>query len=278
MSVSVHYFGEDVSQTETETGSSQHTAPAGAYSPAGLALRLVSKATVIDVNLAPAQAADQSRPTGATFFASADFPGGRIYICDPDTHTIDVLDRNGRPLFSFGGFGSGPGQLDTPTDVAVIRLDAADATGETIDAGLLVVADHGNHRLQLFELDGAVVGEIGCYAGAWIAGRFPTPTGSPFFRLGDAPPLPFPSRLDCRAPYLDVACAGTAIRLDLAFVLLLDFATWIADASRAELRLAFLRFATDPNRFDVPEACLQEIAERLQPAWRRAAILPQRSA
>ncbi|MEP7304834.1 MAG: hypothetical protein ABJA98_04880 [Acidobacteriota bacterium] len=280
MSVSEQFFGDDVKQTETVNGDSQHAAPAAyAGSTPRLALRLMASTAVIDLGVAPAiQACDQSRPTGATFVAEADCPGGRIYICDPETHTIDVLDRNGRPLFSFGGFGSRLGQLDTPTDVAVIRDDTADSSGETIDAGLLIVADQGNHRLQLFELDGVAIGEIGGHAGAWIPGRFPLPTGSPFFRLGDVPPLPFPSRLEWRAPYLDVACAGTAIRLDLAVVLLPDFATWIADASRAELRLAFLRFASDPNRFDIPEPCLQEIADRLQPAWRRGMVSPQRSA
>jgi len=279
MSLSEQFFGGDVTKTETVNVDPRPAAPAAdAGSMPGLALRLAARATVIDLNVAPVlQACDPNRPSGATFVAEADCPGGRIYICDPQTHTIDVLDRNGRPLFSFGGFGSRLGQLDTPTDVAVIRLDTADSSGETIDAGLLIVADQGNHRLQLFELDGVAIGEIGGHAGAWIPGRFPPPAGSPFFRLGDVPPLPFPSRLEWRAPYLDVTCAGTAIRLDLAVVLLPDFATWIADASRAELRLAFLRFATDPNRFDIPAPCLEEIAERLQPAWRRGVALPQRS-
>ena len=279
MSVSEQFF-DDVKQPENLTGDSHLDAPAAdAVSTHGLALRLVASPTVIDLNVAPVpRACDRSRPTGTTYVAGADCPGGRIYICDPQTHTIDVLDRNGRPLFSFGGFGSRLGQFDTPTDVAIIRLDTADSSGETIDTRLLIVADQGNHRLQLFELDGVAIGEIGGHAGAWIPGRFPLPTGSPFFRLGDVPPLPFPSRLEWRAPYLDVACAGTAIRLDLAVVLLPDFATWIADASRAELRLAFLRFASDPNRFDIPEACLQEIAGRLQPAWRRGVVVPQRSA
>jgi hypothetical protein len=172
----------------------------------------------------------------------------------------------------------GLGQLDTPTDVAVVRLakaDHADSQDSSVDADLLVVADRGNHRLQLFELDGAVIGEIGGHAGAWTKGRFPGPAGSPFFRIGDIPPLPFPSRLEWRAPYLDVACAATVIRVDLAEVLLPEFNVWIAEASRAELRLAFLRFANEPNRADIPESCLSAIAERLQPAWRREAALPR---
>ena len=88
------------------------------------------------------------------------------------------------------------------------------------------------------------------------------------------PPLPFPSRLEWRTPYLDVACAGTTIRLDLAGVLLPDFSAWIADASPAELRRAFVRFAVDPNRAEIPEACLHAIVERLQPAWRRSIVSP----
>jgi hypothetical protein len=279
MSLSVYHMGDDLNQVEAASEGSTQTANTRTVdSSAGLALQLVSNARAIVVDAAPVQVGDENRPSGAVFVASPDCPGGRIYICDPETHMIDVLDRNGRPLFSFGGFGSRLGQLDTPTDVAVICLESAESRVEAVDAPMLVVADRGNHRLQLFELDGAVIGEIGGHAGTWVSGRFPAPAGSPFFRLGDVPPLPFPSRLDWRAPYLDVACAGTAIRLDPTAVLLPEFATWIADASHAELRLAFLRFATDPNRADIPESYLYEIAERLQPTWRRGALLPRRSA
>jgi hypothetical protein len=47
--------------------------------------------------------------------------------------------------------------------------------------------------------------------------------------------------------------------------LLPDFNTWIASASPAELRQAFDRFMNSPEPTDVPDWCLYEIAERLQP-------------
>jgi hypothetical protein len=211
-------------------------------------------------------AAGPVRPTGVTFVASADPAGGRFYVCDPGAHTIHVLDQECGPLFSFGGFGSGLGQFDTPTDVAIVRLETADPA---VDAELLVVADHGNHRLQMFELDGAVIGEIGGHAGHWTTAGIAEPIGAPFFRLGDVPPLPFPSRLEWRTPYLDVISAASAIRLDLAAILLPDFHTWIADAPMADLRSALHLFAADPGRAGIPDSYLREIVERLQPAWRR---------
>jgi hypothetical protein len=240
----------------------------------GPTLCLVSSTPVHDGYIVPVPAGGPVRPTGLTSVASADPAGGRFYVCDPGAHTIHVLDQERRPLFSFGGFGSGLGQFDTPTDVVIVRLETADPA---VDAELLVVADHGNHRLQMFELDGAVIGEIGGHAGHWTTAGVPEPIGSPFFRLGDVPPLPFPSRLEWRAPYLDVvsAAASSAIRLDLAAILLPDFHTWIADAPMADLRSAFLLFAADPGRAAIPDSYLREIVERLQPSWCRVTPGPQ---
>jgi len=275
MSINRHDVDEGVvvNHSDATSGCSRQVKPAGeAVTVYGPALSLVSSTTVTvpGGSLVPAPAMEQSRPTGVAFVGSEDHPRGRLYICDPDTHTVDVLDETSQPLFSFGGLGSGPGQFDTPTDIAVVRVDAAGAHGGAVDAALLVVADRGNHRLQVFELDGAFVGEIGGHAGAWTSGRVPTAAGSPFFRLGDVPPLPFPSRLDWRAPYLDVTCPGTVSRIDLGIALLPDFTNWIANAPPAELRLAFLRFVTEPDRDGVSEVCVYEILERLQPPSPRA--------
>src|SRR5690606_9155647 len=46
--------------------------------------------------------------------------------------------------FSYGSQGSGPGEFDTPTGIAAV--DAFDQ-----DHGLVVVADTGNHRVQVIE-------------------------------------------------------------------------------------------------------------------------------
>jgi hypothetical protein len=202
--------------------------------------------------------------------------GGLVYLCDPGAHSIHLLDHEHRPVFSFGGFGSRPGQFNRPTDVAVVRIDGLDPAGPTSVPTMLVVADRGNHRLQLFELDGASIAVIGGHAGAWSPGRWPARTGWPFFCLGCVPRLPFPSRLEWRSPYLDVACAGRMmVRLDLAAALLPDFDAWIAEASLAELGQAFRWFTAGPERAEIPDSCLCNMMERLAPvpsdvaAWSR---------
>jgi len=203
------------------------------------------------------------RPAGIACAASSEH-GDRTYLCDSIGHMIHVLDLEGRPLFSFGGFGSGLGQLDTPSDVAIVGLDTGDPD---VDAELLVVTDRGNHRLQLFEMDGTVIGQIGGHDGSWSTGRVSASAGSPFFKLGDVPPLPFPSRLDWRAPYLDVACAGGSIRLDLAAAFLPDFKSWVAQAPADELQTAFLHFTSNPYRAELPASCLDAIVDRIQTSW-----------
>jgi hypothetical protein len=88
------------------------------------------------------------------------------------------------------------------------------------------------------------------------------------------PPLPFPSRLDWRAPYLDVACAGGSIRLDLAAAFLPDFTSWVSRASAAELQTAFLHFTSNPCRAHLPASYLDAIAGRIQTSW-SATTTPQ---
>ncbi len=66
---------------------------------------------------------------------------GNVYVTDTDAHTVKVYDANGRPSRSFGGEGVGNGQLINPTGIFV--------AGDEV-----LVADHGNKRLQRFDLDG----------------------------------------------------------------------------------------------------------------------------
>jgi hypothetical protein len=223
---------------------------------------------------------DVERPIGVALIASPDLAGGRAYLCDPESHLIHVLDQDYQPLFSFGGFGSNPGQFDTPTDVAIVWMDAASPADCSAENAVLVVADRGNSRIQVLELDGApvcVIGPPSAPSSSTFAG-WPLRAGWPFFRLGAAPQLTNPSRLEWRAPYLDVACGGTMVRVDLAAALLPDFKTWLAAAPAGTLRQAFRRFALDPHRAEVPNICLLEMAERLQPGRRRvAAPLPWRA-
>jgi hypothetical protein len=208
----------------------------------------------------------QDRRCGMAVVASDDPSGGRIYLCDPVAHAIHVLDQRRRPLFSFGGFGRRLGQFDTPTDVAIAWTEPGGPSAST-DVAVLAVADRGNHRVQLFELDGAPLGAVGDGQRESSPSRWPARAGWPFFRLGSMPPFPFPSRIEWHAPYLDIACMGTVmVRLDLAVALLPDFTTWIADAPISVLQQAFRRFTADADLAEIPDWCLLDIVERLQPA------------
>jgi hypothetical protein len=227
---------------------------------------------------AVAAPSDQERPMGVALIASPDLQGGRAYRCDPEGHCIDVLDQDYHPLFSFGGHGSNPGQFDSPCDAAIVWLDDGALARTTADSAVLAIADRGNNRIQLCELDGAPLCSIGGPAAAAAPTGWPARAGYPFFRLAGPPPMLSPSRLEWRSPYLDVLCSGTTmVRIDLAAALLPEFTTWVRDAPASELRKAFRRFALHPHKAEVPAACLVEMAERLQPTRRRAVTLPWRA-
>jgi hypothetical protein len=187
----------------------------------------------------------------------------RTYLCDEESHIVHVLDEHCRPMFSFGGFGSGLGQFDTPTEASVVWA-SVDPAMPAVGSSLLVVADRGNDRIQLFETDGVAIGAIGGATGA-SESRPAARAAWPFFRLDDGPSLNSPSSIEWRAPFLDVTCEDGVVRVDLAVALLPDFNTWIECASAAELRQAFDRFMSSPEPTEVPDWCLYEIADRLQP-------------
>ena len=84
------------------------------------------------------------------------------YRTDAETHRVTIHDDFDRLVFAFGGRGSGPAALDTPLDLTFVRPTFS---GEQLpptgpDAVWLAVADYGNRRLQIFELDGAHVGAV----------------------------------------------------------------------------------------------------------------------
>jgi hypothetical protein len=211
------------------------------------------------------------------FLATPHAVGGRIYLCDADAHCVNVLSPCGQPIFSFGGRGSGPGQFEEPSDIAPVWIEAADAIADmdtdgapSLDSLMLAVSDRGNHRVQLFELDGSPLGVVGGDPVDPLPCREPSRAGWPFFRIGGVPLLPFPSRLQWRPPYLDVTCASSVVRVDLASALLPDFDAWIAGAPLEVLCQAFDQFTVGVGGRDVPVWHLYEIAERLQAASRRA--------
>ena len=60
---------------------------------------------------------------------------------------ISVFDSDGGYMRSFGKLGSGPGEFRTPHDIYVDDQDR------------LFVADRGNHRIQVLDLDGKLLAE-----------------------------------------------------------------------------------------------------------------------
>lgn len=84
--------------------------------------------------------------------------GRRTYTVDTFGHRIVVTDaETGGIAFTFGRRGSELGSFDVPLDItAVTPTFHDDATAESPDAWL-AVADYGNARVQIFELDGTLV-------------------------------------------------------------------------------------------------------------------------
>jgi hypothetical protein len=66
-----------------------------------------------------------------------------VYVVDSEARNIKIFAPNGRLQSSFGSRGWDNGQVEYPTDVAI---------DET--AGELFVADYGNRRVAVFDLDG----------------------------------------------------------------------------------------------------------------------------
>lgn len=125
------------------------------------------------------------------------------YRCDTIGHRIVVTDEAGEVVRVFGGFGRKAGALDSPLDVVFVRPEFA---GEHLpldsaDAVWVAVADYGNRRVQVFDLDGSVVGEFAIDA----------PGGEPWT----------PTGLSWRSPVLEVEGiegAHTAVHLSAALL------------------------------------------------------------
>ncbi len=190
--------------------------------------------------------------------------GGRLYLCDPLNHCIDVVASSGRPLVSFGSRGCGLGQFDGPADLAIVWLDQQD--GEPVWP-LLAIADRGNHRIQLLETDGVPVAAIEGRAGARRPARPSRRRGWPYFRLADAiPSFVEPVGLAWAPPVLAVSCAdGSSVRIDLALSLLPDFDTFLEWAPATVLQHAVADLAGDPAR-GIPDALLLRMLQKLHPA------------
>ena len=76
---------------------------------------------------------------------------GKLFVSDRDAHLIKVYNSNGRFLNEFGTHGTGDGQLNHPTGLAVDKM------------GHLLVCSLLNHRVQVFTLSGKFVAKFGEY-------------------------------------------------------------------------------------------------------------------
>lgn len=199
-------------------------------------------------------AGELRHPRGLDLLPAPTPADSRLFVCDAWNHRVQAFDGNGRFCFAFGCPGSGAGQFDVPSDVAVVKPRFAGEDADDDDAGTawLAVADRWNNRVQVFESDGTFVGSVGgtraAGAGRASLGR----AGWPFFRLGPEPALWFPVRLAWKDERLEVVSAsGLVLRIDLASAMLPDFDTWRRRATVADLRAARAAFAA-AERTDVP--------------------------
>lgn len=164
--------------------------------------------------------------------------------CDPASHHICVVDVDGTLIEVFGERGSLPGQFNAPSDVVVVspHFDGEDAGVDHLD--LVVVADRGNHRLQVFEPEGQLVAIIGEDD---RESRAQSPTGAregwPFFSLGPRVRVEDPAQLRWEDPWLVVINGrGDETRIDLAAALLPSFDEWLSAAPMPMLAAAHHHF------------------------------------
>lgn len=116
------------------------------------------------------------RPVGLAWWqppaASAPAGGGegKLFVVDTGAHAVVVFDASGREVSRFGRRGSGDGEFNHPTDVAVHAR-----TG-------VVVADTLNFRVQRFTPEGAHLATLGARGDG--AGSFALPKGVAVDREG----------------------------------------------------------------------------------------------
>ncbi|NOT24489.1 MAG: hypothetical protein HOP16_00180 [Acidobacteria bacterium] len=205
--------------------------------------------------------AEDMRAPGSGRAVVPSTPGtpGKTYVCNAENHCIDVFDDSGERLFTFGEFGSDRGQLNEPTDIVAVCLQGSGRpSGATTPSGeVLVVADRGNHRLQLFSLEGRSLATIDPWLGRSRRVDLNDRSGWPFFRVNPLPQMVLPTTLEWRAPFLSVAGGdGRVVALDLELSLLPDFQTWLNTTPSDVVRRALDDSLRHPTRDAVPDADL----------------------
>ena len=204
-------------------------------------------------------------PRGLAVLSTGTPATTRLFVCDAWNHRIQVLDGQGAVVGGFGGHGAGPGQLDVPSDVVLVRPRFAGETPDDDDPDILMlaVADSWNCRVQIFDLTGACVGAVGgANETQGVEGDMQPATrqGWPFLRTGSHPVLTFPTRLTWRSPHLEVHCAGGVVRrVDLAYAMLPTFSTWRAACSEPALSAARAYFRGRSGGPELPAAALAQM-------------------
>lgn len=104
-------------------------------------------------------APDLERPAGLAY----DSPRDRLYVADSASHRVWIFTGDGKPLGGIGQRGTGNGEFNFPTHVAVDK------------DGNLYVTDALNFRLQMFNSDGGFTGKFGRHGDS--SGDFASPKG-----------------------------------------------------------------------------------------------------
>jgi DNA-binding beta-propeller fold protein YncE len=92
-----------------------------------------------------------NRPTDVAWDSA-----GNIYVADGFGNArIAKFDPNGKFLKSWGTRGAAPGQFDMPLSIAIAA------------ANHVYVADHGNRRIQVFDVEGAFEKELPGHGAPW---------------------------------------------------------------------------------------------------------------
>ncbi|MFQ5697002.1 MAG: 6-bladed beta-propeller [Myxococcota bacterium] len=107
------------------------------------------------------------RPTGLALDPSQD----HLYVVDTLACQVVVFDVAGRPVRRFGERGTGPGQFNGPTHIAI----APDGT--------IAISDSLNFRVQVFHPDGTLSHSVGRPGD--VAGSFARPKGVGFDSFGN---------------------------------------------------------------------------------------------
>ncbi|WP_033341020.1 RICIN domain-containing protein [Catenuloplanes japonicus] len=107
---------------------------------------------------------------------------GNLYIADTDNHRVRRVAADGTITTIAGTGVAGPGGDGIATDM---RLNTPAAVAVD-DAGVVYVADHGNHRIRRITTDGKIVSIAGNGSGAFRGDNGPATSASLYFPQGMA--------------------------------------------------------------------------------------------